>query len=76
MNVLSSTIKIILISLMLSSCQGIRVKVATDCSWAESFDIPDEMIDYLAKEESPDSAIDLMDNIRFHDELYEKYCLS
>ena len=75
MNVMS-TIKIILISLMLSSCTGIRVKVATDCSWAEPIDPSAAIIDYLVADESPDDVVDFINDIADHDDLYERFCLN
>lgn len=73
MNVMLIT-KIILIALLLSSCTSIRVKVATDCSWAEPLDAPDEIIDYLEAEESPESSVKFMNDIGDHNDLYEKHC--
>lgn len=75
MNVMS-TIKIILISLMLSSCAGIRVKVATDCAWAEPIDISDEVVDYLTEDESPYDVVDFMNDLADHNDLYDRFCLT
>ena len=60
--------------MLLHACAGIPIKVNTDCAWPEPFDLRDDMIDYLAAPESPEEAIDLMDKIASHDELYYKYC--
>jgi len=71
-----STIKIILISLMLSSCTGIRVKVATDCSWAEPIEISDETLDFLVVDDSPPQVVDELNAIADHNDLYERFCLN
>jgi len=75
MNVMS-TIKIILISLMLSSCTGIRVKVTTDCSWAEPIEISDETLDFLVVDDSPPQVVDELNAIADHNDLYERFCLN
>jgi len=59
----------------LGACSGIRVKVATDCVWAEEIKISDQTKTWLEVLEWPESAYQDFKKIGDHNELYSKFCL-
>ena len=74
MTVFSLTTKAILLCLMLSGCSSIRVKVATDCSWAAPIEADDETADWLESLEWPKGFEDFMKDVGDHTELYYRWC--
>ncbi|MCH8347379.1 MAG: hypothetical protein IH901_02605 [Proteobacteria bacterium] len=59
----------------LSACSGIRVKVATDCAWAEEIRLSSETKEWLDGLEWPESAFEDFKKIGDHNELYSKFCV-
>lgn len=61
--------------ILLSACSGIRVKVATDCAWAEEIRFSEATKTWLENQEWPNSALEDFNQIAVHNELFTKFCL-
>ena len=70
----ATSLSLILSLGLLTACAGIRVKVATDCSWAEPIEISNETLDYLIRDEAPRAVVDELNDIADHNDLYKKFC--
>ena len=61
--------------IFLSACSGIRVKVATDCAWAEEIRFSAKTKIWLEDLDWPLEAAEDFNQIAIHNDLYERFCL-
>ena len=61
--------------MLLNGCAGIRVKVATDCSWAEPIEPSENVLNWLEDQDWPVGMGVFLNRVADHDELYDRWCV-